>query len=228
MRILAVETASTACSCALLIDEEVAESYQDAPRRHAELLLEMVRTRLATAGIGLRDLDALAFGRGPGAFTGVRIAAAVVQGLALGADLGVVPVSTLHALAAGAAGDSASGRVLAAMDARMGEVYAGAFGVDDSGHLAALSDEQVCAPGELRLPAGEGWLGVGNGFSAHAEELQTLLGWRLAGTLPERLPRAADVARLALPAVHARALLAPEQAVPVYLRDRVATPPARR
>nr|VFK07335.1 MAG: tRNA threonylcarbamoyl adenosine modification protein YeaZ [Candidatus Kentron sp. FM] len=133
MKILAIDTATDACSVALHLDGDYREIHELAPRRHAEILLPRIRTLLSEAALSLRDLDALAFGRGPGAFTGVRIATGVIQGLAFGADLPVVPISSLHALAQGAWRERGEGNVLAAFDARMGEVYWGAYRLDAAG-----------------------------------------------------------------------------------------------
>ena len=127
MKLLAFETATEACSVALYLDGEVRERFEVAPRRHAELALPMAQALLDEAGIARAQLDAIAVGRGPGAFTGVRLAIALAQGIALALDRPVVPVSTLAVLAAGAPADGPA-RILAAIDARMGEVYAGAFG----------------------------------------------------------------------------------------------------
>ena len=227
MKILAIETATAACSVALLDDDAVRERHEVAPRRHASLVLGMVDELLAESGLRLSALDAIAFGRGPGAFTGVRIAAGVVQGLALGAGLPVAPVSTLLALAQGCLVEAPAGQVLAVMDARMGEVYAAACRVGPERIAAHHGAEWLGAPAALVLDGEGDWLGVGSGFEAYPEALRTVLGARLCGTLPQRLPRAADVARLALVMCAAGELVDPELALPVYLRDRVATPPAR-
>lgn len=222
MKLLAIETASDACSCALLVDEKPIERHQIAPRRHAELVLSMVEELLAEAGLELAALDALAFGRGPGSFTGVRIAAGVTQGLAFGADLPVVPVSSLQALAQGAWREGGNGRVLAAFDARMGEVYWGVYEIDANGLMTANIDDLLSAPEAVPLPDGPGWLGAGEGWSAYAGALTTRIGDKLSGTDPDRLARAVDVATLAR-AVHARGeSVSAAQALPVYVRNKVA------
>lgn len=223
-RLLAIDTATEACSAALWLDGEVREEYAFAPREHARRLLPMIEALLGAAGLALVDLDALAFGRGPGSFTGVRIAASLAQGLAFAARLPVVPVSTLAALAQGAA-DAGHPRVLAAIDARMGEVYWAGYAVGDDGLVARLGDERVCPPAAVPVPEGDGWFGVGTGWAAHAGTLCTRVGAALGGHDGTGLPRAAAVARLGV-AVHARGGAIPaEQALPVYLRDRVAEKP---
>src|SRR5690606_35250698 len=179
MKLLAFETATEACSVAVWIDGDVRERFELAPRRHAELALPWADQLLAEAGVARAQLDAIAVGRGPGAFTGVRLAIAIAQGIALGLDRPVVPVSTLAALAvrAPAAGPA---RILAAIDARMGEVYWAAFERGGDG-VAPLSKESVSAPGAVALPAGEAhWQGVGTGFAAAGGALRAQLGSRLS------------------------------------------------
>jgi tRNA threonylcarbamoyladenosine biosynthesis protein TsaB len=222
MKLLAIETASDACSCALLAGAGYIERHRVAPRRHAELVLSMVEALLDEAGLALTDLDALAFGRGPGSFTGVRVAAGVIQGLAYGADLPVVPVSSLQALAQGAYRESGSARVLAALDARMGEVYWGAYEENASGLMIARMEDLAIAPDAVPLPGGGGWLGAGEGWGAYASVLAERIGEGLAGTEPDRLARALDVATLAS-AAHARGeSVTAARALPVYLRNKVA------
>lgn len=222
MKLLAIDTASDACSGALLVDDGCFERYRIAPRQHAGLVLAMVQELLDEAGLALADLDALAFGRGPGSFTGVRIGAGVIQGLAYGADLPVVPVSSLQALAQGALRESASARVLAAFDARMGEVYWGAYADDGSGLMRADMDDLVSIPEDVPIPGGNGWLGAGQGWGAYAGALSERMGEKLMGTQPDRLVRALDVATLAR-AAHARGdSVGAEDALPVYVRNKVA------
>jgi len=228
MKLLAFETATEACSVALWIDGDVRERFEIAPRRHAELSLPWAEQLLAEAGIAKSQLDAIAVGRGPGAFTGVRLAIALAQGIALALDRPVVPVSTLAALAARAfapppavAGEGAM-HILAAIDARMGEVYTAAF-AREGDHLRALSKEIVTTPDSVELPAGmDDWYGVGTGFAALEGRLQTRLQARLLHVDASALPHAADVARLAVPAFARCEALAPERLEPAYLRDNVA------
>lgn len=229
IRILAVDTATEACSVALWIDGEVSERYAVAPRRHAALVLPDVEALLAGAGLSLGQLDALAVGRGPGSFTGVRIGVAVVQGLALGADLGVVPVSSLRALARGVAEETPHRRILAALDARIDEIYAGGWSFADDPMGAEHFAERVCAPEAAGEAAGGSWFGVGLGFAAYPERLAAALGEDLIGVEAERYPHARQVAAIAASELAGGAALAPERVVPIYLRDRVARrpPPAR-
>ena len=161
MKILAIETATEACSAALLIDGKIIERYQVQPRMHSQLILPMMNELLAEAGVALTALDAIAFGRGPGAFTGVRIAVGVAQGAAFAADLPVVPVSTLAALAQRGFRESGGRRLLPAYDARMQEVYWAAYEVDAQGLVSIRVADEVSAPDQVTLPDGEGWQGVG-------------------------------------------------------------------
>ena len=227
MRLLALETATEACSVALWLDGELLERFELAPRGHAERVLPWAEALLAEAGLALGRLDAVAFGRGPGAFTGLRIACGVAQGLALGAGLPVVPVSTLAALAQGAVEEGRE-RVLAALDARMGEVYWGPYRRGPEGLAVPAGEEAVLPPGAVPLPEGAGWWGAGPGWAAHGEVLAARLRDRLAGRAPQLLPRAGAVARLAAAAFARGEILPPEEALPVYLRRQVATPRARR
>ena len=172
-RILAIETATEACSVALLLEDEVQERFEIAPRQHAALLLPFVESLLASAAIGLDRLDAIAFGCGPGSFTGLRIAAGMTQGLAFGANLPVVPVSTLAALAQGTVVQHGVRAVLAALDARMKEVYWGAFRCDDTGLVEPLGGEAVSVPQRVRVPAADHWVGAGSGWDSYADVLAT-------------------------------------------------------
>jgi tRNA threonylcarbamoyladenosine biosynthesis protein TsaB len=248
MKLLAFETATEACSVALWIDGAVRERFEIAPRRHAELALPWAEALLSEAGIAKSQLDAIAVGRGPGAFTGVRLGVALAQGIALALDRPVVAISTLQVLAAGAekgekgpesfstrntfasevsSGENDSGpfpprRILAAIDARMGEVYSAAF-ADDGYGLIACSRETVSAPGAVELPGEHvDWVGVGTGFAATDGLLADRLQACLAHVDAAALPHAADLVRLAAAAFARGETLAPERVQPAYLRDNVA------
>lgn len=223
MRLLALDTSTDACSVALWLDGVVEEAYALAPQRHAELVLPMAERLLGQAGLRPRDLDAVAFGRGPGSFTGVRIGAGVAQGIAFAAGVPVAPVSSLQALALGAARRRARSRVVAALDARMGETYWGAYRVRPDETLEVVVDDALARPGEVRLPtdAGLDWLGAGSGWGAYGEVLARALGGAVTVWEADGYPHAADVARLGAAALAAGHGVAAEQALPVYLRDRV-------
>jgi len=217
MNLLAFETATEACSVAVLADGRVHERFEIAPRRHARLALPWAEALLAEAGLSRSQLDAIAVGRGPGAFTGVRLGVGLAQGVALALDLPVVPVSTLAALAAGAP----DGRVLAAIDARMGEVYLGRFEVAQ-GRVVALGRECVARPEAVEVPGDGPWYAVGTGFAAAEGLLQRRLDAVLASVEAQALPRAADVAHLGALALERGEAVAPERLEPAYLRDNVA------
>ena len=224
MRLLALDTASAACTVALVLGPVTHERHAIAPRRHAELVLPMIDELLAEAGIALAGLDAIAFGRGPGSFTGVRIACGVVQGLALGAALPVAPVSTLAALAEGARRERGERRILAGFDARMGEVYWGAFVARD-GIVSAAGEEVVCRPEDVPIPREAGhWVGVGDAWAVYGDALARRLGRRLSGVDPARFPAARDVAALGAALLTSGGGRSVEAALPRYLRDRVTRP----
>lgn len=218
MKLLAIETATEACSIALWIDGDVRERYEIAPRRHAELVLPWADALLIEAGIAKSQLDAIAVGRGPGAFTGVRLAIALAQGIALALHRPVVAVSTLAALAMQGEGQ----RILAAIDARMGEIYLGSFARDADGLVAAIDAERLARPDAVALPEGRDWIGVGSGFAADDGALVKTLGDRLLRHDAAALPHAAGLVRLAARAYANGEAVAPELAEPAYLRDKVA------
>lgn len=219
MKLLAIETSTETCSVALSLDGERRERFEHAPRGHARLLLPWVESLLAEAGLRLPQLDAVAFSRGPGSFTALRIGIGVTQGLAWGADLPVVPVSSLQATAQGVDRDG----VLVAMDARMNEVFAGAFRRQDH-IMRPAGEEAVLLPEAVTVPPEGAWCGAGNGFDRF-EPLRALAA-RLEGVIIDAWPRAAAVAELAEDWLRDHEPLPPEQAQPVYLRDRVAEKPS--
>ena len=219
MKLLAFETATEACSVAVYVDGEVHERFELAPRRHAELSLPWAEQLLAEAGIARSQLDAIALGRGPGAFTGVRLAIAIAQGIALALDRPLIPVSTLQALALRAPADQ--DRVLSSIDARMGEVYV-ARQVRVDGTWQLQGEEAVCSPDAVDLPDGTRWFGVGTGFGAADGLLATRLADQLDGVDAQALPRASDVLALAVPMYERGEVMAPERVEPAYLRNNVA------
>jgi tRNA threonylcarbamoyladenosine biosynthesis protein TsaB len=220
MNLLALDTSTESCSAALLCGERLLERSELAPRRHAELILPMIDSLLAEAGISRRQLDGIAVGRGPGAFTGVRLAISVAQGLALGLDLPVVPVSSLAALAQDAPVNDAS--ILAVIDARMGEVYAGTFRRGADGLVEALYEETVGRAEKLILPQSKQWSVIGSGWHAYRDALAARLPAPPRWADGARYPQASAIARLAQPQFAAGRGVSPEYALPVYLRDKVA------
>lgn len=253
MKILALDTATEGCSAALLIKGDVKGSELELGRGHAERILTLIDELLAEAGMSLGALDAIAFGRGPGGFTGVRLAASVTQGLAFGAGLPVVPVSDLMAVAQRAFGLAAPGtgvpqlsagdlrasdhaptggatppqRAIVCNDARMREVYWACF--EQIGSFAELvGEERVSSPEAVIIPAA--WtsapLAAGRGFAAYPQ-MRARLEPRLAAVHERLLPRAHEIALLAVPVLQKGGAVPAEQAIPVYLRDEVAQPAER-
>ena len=227
MKLLAVDTATEACSAALLIDGNIRQRYRIAPREHSHLILPMIDELMAEAALTPAQLDCLAFGRGPGAFMGIRIAAGVVQGIGFAHDLPVVPVSTLRALALNAMQQSGATQVLSAIDARMQEVYWAAWRRQDD-TLSEILPESVCKPEAVALPADGKWLGAGSGWHSYAGVLQQRLGPLLERSLGECLPSAQAIAQLARPEFEQGKAVAADAAVPVYIRDNVAAKPKNR
>ncbi|HYC48736.1 MAG TPA: tRNA (adenosine(37)-N6)-threonylcarbamoyltransferase complex dimerization subunit type 1 TsaB [Burkholderiales bacterium] len=217
MKLLALDTSTEYCSAALCIDGEIDEREARVGQRHSQILLGMLDELLRLRRMRVSDLDAIAFGEGPGSFTGLRIACGVVQGLAFGADVPVVGVGTLLAMAHG----SGAHRVVCCIDARMQEVYFGAY-TRERGELHALHEPIVCAPGDARALPGAGWTGCGSGFSAYGDALAARYAGQLAAVEPDRHPRARDIAVLAAEKVRAGLAVGAEHAAPVYIRDKVA------
>jgi len=222
MKLLAFETSTEACSVAVFADGVLLERFEIAPRRHAGLALPWAQALLAEAGVGKSQLDAIAVGCGPGAFTGVRLGVALAQGIALGLDIPVIPVSTLQALAYGALKNAENHRIVAAIDARMGEIYAAAFCSENS-DLAALGQEVVLAPDAFQLPdEQDDWSGVGTGFAARNGALAARLQHRFTSIDASALPHAGETARLAAQVFARGKAVAPEHLQPAYLRNQVA------
>ncbi len=219
MKLLAIDTSTEACSAALTINGEISSRYKHAPRGHAELILPMIDELLADADISLSQLDGLGFGRGPGAFTGVRIATSVIQGLALAADLPVAPVSSLATLAQGAKDKSSI--LFAAIDARMHEIYYATYKVNPHGIVDLVNDESVTKPDNITIQINANYFGVGSGWNTYHEILSSIFGDQLTGYDGERFPNAIDTIVLAEKVFENNQAVSAEQALPVYLRDKV-------
>lgn len=226
MRFVCFDTATDAFACALWSDGEVIGHDENAPRQHADRVLSVVDRLLAEAGVARSALDAVGFGRGPGSFTGLRIAAGVAQGLAFALDVPAVPVSSLAVIAQGSLREYGSRNVLALLDARLGEVYAGALRADD-GVMRPIRGERLCLPVDLagELGADGGWTGCGPGWSACSDVLANGLDARLERLDPDRLPRARDLATLVHAAREEGLTVAADHALPVYLRRQVVRRP---
>ena len=222
MKLLALDTSTEACSAALYIDGEIHQQYQLAPREHTQLILQMAEHVLAHGGIAITDLDALAFGCGPGSFTGVRIATGVVQGMAFGADLPVVPVSTLASMAQLMLERETEKKVLSIIDARMGEIYFGAYEFSGNGLMQLQGQEALLTPDQIPVPDTTGWFGAGSGWAAYEKDLKQVMGNKLQSFNADVYPQSKTIARLAVAAFERGEAVSAEQAIPVYLRDNVA------
>ncbi|CNE32382.1 family M22 nonpeptidase-like protein [Yersinia bercovieri] len=221
-RILAIDTATEACSVALWNNGEVQALFELCPREHTQRILPLVQQVLAESGLSLGQLDALAFGRGPGSFTGVRIGIGIAQGLALGADLPMIGVSTLQTMAQGAFRLTAASRVLAAIDARMGEVYWGEFERNAAGDWLGEATEAVMTPEQTLVRAqmlSGRWTTVGTGWQTYPELISGSNVQLTDGQM--LLPQAEDMLPLALSLWANGQAVSVENAEPVYLRNEV-------
>ena len=220
MRFLALDTATEACSVALYVDGIITEKFEIAPREHANLVLPMTEALMNEAGLAPKDLDAIAFGCGPGAFTGVRIAAGVVQGIAFAANLPVVAVSDLAAVALAVCHKHHADRTLVCLDARMREVYWGVYDSRADRQSVELNGtERLSAPAKVET-AGK-FFAAGPGWSAYPVLAQRFES-QIIGIDTGQLPHAADIARLAAPRIEQGDTAPAEKALPVYLRNEVA------
>ena len=223
MKILALETSTEYCSVALWQDGNVASYCELVGQRHSELLIELLNRLLREAGVALSQLDGIAFGKGPGSFTGVRIACGVAQGLALGADLPTVGVCTLQALAQAASHD----KVIAAMDARMGEIYHAAY-EKRAGEWVTVREPSLRLPQQAPSVEGVDWFGMGSGFAIHGEILNNQYADQLLGIDAQAIPQASAVAQFAVPLFAAGQGVDAALSLPLYLRDKVALKTSER
>ena len=226
MKLLAIDTVTEACSVALWLEGEIVTQEAVVYQSHTERVLPMVQALLAETDTALSQLDAIVFDRGPGSFTGLRIGAGVTQGLALGLARPVIPVSSLATLAQGAWRQDQQQQVVACIDARQAEVYWAGYGLEDDA-MVATTAEQIGPARTIQLPAGQAWFGVGTGFGRYPDELAELAGVSWLGTQSQRYPLAQDMFALAIPAWQRQEWVQPADAIPIYLRDNVATPPAK-
>ena len=220
MKLLAIETSSDVGTVALLVEETLEQQSIATPREQTERILPMIDELLATAGLPLEDLDGIAFGRGPGSFTGLRVAAAVAQGLGLAVNLPLLPVSSLAAMAQGLWRTEGQERSLVCIDARMGEVFWGAFEVHD-GLAELLGTERLSEPGAVAWTAAGTWGGVGSGFDVYAKLLAPVVA-AARSVEPAFQPSATDLLPQALADLRGGRTRPAEEATPVYLRDETA------
>jgi len=226
MRVLAIDTSTEALSVALRDGDSTIERGLETARGHAEQILSLIDAVLGEAGVRLSELDGIAAGVGPGSFTGVRISVAVAQGLSYGAGLPVVPITSLEALAF-AAIETGADRVIACLDARMGEIYWGCFAAEPVRGLQSLGPLGVSVAGLVRLPSTDLYRGVGRGFTAYPE-LAGLLGVDVDARSAAALPNAAEMASLGARRLAAGGGLDPADLKPEYVRNKVALTEAER
>lgn len=223
MNILAIETSTDACSIALLAGTDLLHDHRIAAQQHGTLVLPMIDALMAEASLTPKQLDGIAFGRGPGSFTGVRIGVALTQGIALGADVGVVGISTMHSVAQGVHRMHKDSSVAVSLDARMDEVYYACYQLGDDARMEAISDEHLCPP--TKVPSPNESLDVvwaGSGAERYAQILQSQFSVAAQKIRKDAWPHAQDLIELAKPAVSSAALVPAEEAMPVYLRNKVA------
>ncbi len=217
LKILAFDTSTEYCSVALFLDGAIKSQEVLAGQRHSELVLPMVRHGLAEAGLALTQLDGIAFGAGPGSFTGLRIACGIAQGLAFGADLPVSGICTLEALAQEAGG----GRVIAALDARMSQIYHAAYEEGPDG-WRSVTGPALCSPQDAPVVPDDNWIGCGSGFDTYDQVLRARYGQRIKHSLSGLRPHARSIVRLAAPRFAKGEGIDPAGAMPLYIRDKVA------
>lgn len=217
MKILALDTSTEYLSLALSLDGNFLMRDIHAGQTHSQLILPLLHELLGEAGVSINDLDGIAFGAGPGSFTGLRIACGVAQGLAFGANLPVVGISTLMALAQA----NGSEKVMACMDARMGEIYHAAY-VRNKHDWDEVSAAGLSKPEAMPRLEGDGWTGVGNGWQNYAQQLEACYGSQVTGIFPEAYPQAKAIAELAEPIFEAGLGRPAAEAAPIYIRNKVA------
>lgn len=218
MKLLAIDTSSTACSVALFCNNELTLKHEIAPMQQAQTILPLIDLIVREANISLKQLDALAFGAGPGSFTGVRIAVSVMQGIGYAMDLPLISVSSLAALAQAAYSDLGWKKLLVGIDARIQEVYWGAYQVNPEGLVELVGKEMVCPPEGVLLPEGSDWHGVGNAWEVYSGQL----AFQPLEIDATRLPIASGIMALAKDKFKRKEWVRAEEALPVYLRDEVA------
>jgi tRNA threonylcarbamoyladenosine biosynthesis protein TsaB len=235
LQLLAIETSNDACSAALLTDNKVTTFFEIAPKQHTKLILSMINSLLNDARLSLAQLDAIAFSYGPGSFTGIRLATSVAQGLAYGAKLPVLAISTLRVLAQRAAIEKNAKKVLVAIDAKMQEIYWGTYVADEIGIMQAAIHDTLCQPIDVCMPieaeydsqllisknAINNWVGVGNGWTNYRKILCQKLNLLNIPILDISFPRAQEVITIAVQDFKMRKTLTPEMVLPNYLRNNV-------
>lgn len=223
LKLLAIDTSTEACSAALMVHDQILERYQCVPRAHTQLILPMMQGLLDEAGLKLRDLDALAFTRGPGSFTGIRIAASIVQACAFAADLPVVRVSSLQCLAQTTYRELQAEQVMVAIDAHLKQVFSAAYRWQpETGLMQACSAEQLALPQHCLASGLTNFVGVGSGWNRYFDLFETQYKNQLQQWFPQRYPKAYDAAVIAAEGFQRGESVMAGDALPTYLRETVA------
>lgn len=223
MNIIALDTSTEYCSLALWLDEKIISREILAGQRHSELLLPMLQTMLTEAEVALNQIDGIAFGAGPGSFTGLRIACGIAQGLAFAQNIPIVGISTLEALAQ----QVDTPKILAALDARMGEIYFAAYEQTAAG-WSGIHPPQLCRPETIPKVVGKGWTGCGSGFDLYQRILSETYRKNLFQIIPGCYPHAREIAQLAVVKFVQGEGRSAEEALPVYIRNKVALKESER
>lgn len=226
MKLLAIDTSTDACSVGLMIDDEIHIDHRVVPQQHGALVLPMVDALMSVAGISVTMLDALIYGRGPGSFTGVRIGVATAQGIALGADIGVIGVSTMHSIAQSCYRQYGDERVAVSVDARMDEVYFCEYQLSEQQVMQAMFNEQIAPPADVEAQMAKCW--AGSGAERYSSLLQQRSGIDALHVRKGCLPQATDLLTLGAIEFIAHNVCSAEEAAPVYLRNKVALTTAER
>jgi len=228
MNLLGFDTSTEAFSVAISKAGVITEKFFIPEQKHTEILLAGIEQELQEASLSFSELDCLVYGRGPGAFTGVRLAVAVAQGLGFSAELPVSGISSLAAVAQQVYANTGNAKVAVALDARMSEVYFGAFEFSGSGEIQCVTDEQVCAPQDIRLPDTTGWVAAGTGWQAYTTQFSESVQALISVPSDARYPRASDMLTLARHDLKHELATPASAAIPVYLRNNVASKPGKK
>ena len=221
MKLLAIDTSSYACTVAVMVDADVDSRFEITKNEHSKIILGMVEELMANFGIEVEQLDAIAFGRGPGSFTGLRIAAGVVQGIAFAYDKPVIPVSSMAVIAQGIQADN----IAVAVDARMQQIYCGCYQRQEDGLVTMLGEERVLDPDQFVIPKGGQWVGAGTGWDQYADSILKHNSATVSKWLADCYPHAEDILKLGRKLFAAGEFKPAHEALPVYIRNEVAKRP---
>jgi len=218
MKILAFDTSTTACSVAIQNGDQVKCLHQIAPMQQAKLILPMIHELLEASSVTLEQLDAIAYGCGPGSFTGIRIASSVVQGIGFGTQKPIIKISSLAALAQAAYLEQHCAKMLIAVDARMDQIYWACYEAGKTGCVELVDQELLCRPEDVSIPVANDWSGVGDGWGIYTQQISSRLGFTPSSIYSSQLPSAQAMLQLARIKYDKNEWIAASEAVPVYLR----------